>query len=114
MSQVAANGDQPAIVNLSQQQFEVLEHSQPSQSSQEAPAKKTRNEASQDSGSGEGGGEPVKKIFADGENCKSTWKEASADFNETDTCLQIMGKPVMEKWETPFMHKLATIAASKG
>ena len=53
-------------------------------------------------------------IFSEGENCKPDWKDAKANFSEADAHLEIMGKPVMERWETPFMHKLASIAASKG
>jgi len=53
-------------------------------------------------------------IYSKGEDLKSEWKDASADFTAGDEHLEIKGKPVMEKWETPFMHSLAMVAASKG
>ncbi len=62
----------------------------------------------------ENGNVVEQRIFQSGEDCKTKWTQANAQFTETDSHLEIMGKPVMERWETPYMHKLGSIAASNG
>ena len=53
-------------------------------------------------------------IFEESENCKPEWTNAKAEYDDSDDHLVIMGKPVMERWETPYMHALADIVGKKG
>ena len=58
-----------------------------------------------------------KGIYSEREDCKQSWSETKTDFSikvgDNDK-LQIAGKPVMERWETPYMHLLARAASCQG
>ena len=54
------------------------------------------------------------KIFKKGENYKQDWNKAEPTFTDGNEHLMIFGKPVMERWETPLMYKLAEIVTSRG
>lgn len=43
----------------------------------------------------------------------SHWKEAPAMIDPDGTTLRVLGHPVMESWEEPYMRKLADIAVSR-
>ena len=50
-------------------------------------------------------------VYQKGEDFKNVWDKALT--KRTDTHLEIMGKPVMERWETPYMHGKSYFAGLK-
>ena len=47
-------------------------------------------------------------------NNKSSWDQADPSYTNDESTLTILGKPVMESWEKPYMQKLASIATANG
>ena len=56
----------------------------------------------------------MNKILVPGENTIADWDKSPASFTGGLKRLDIKGKPVMQSWETPFMHALATNASKNG
>ncbi|MFO7570239.1 MAG: class I SAM-dependent methyltransferase [Smithellaceae bacterium] len=44
----------------------------------------------------------------------SQWRDSSAHYDPSGSLLKILGHPVMESWEEPYMKSLARIATSGG
>lgn len=42
------------------------------------------------------------------------WRDAAAVFSDRKGSMEIMGNPVMEDWQVPYMKELASIATSNG
>ncbi|MBP0019669.1 MAG: class I SAM-dependent methyltransferase [Cyanobacteria bacterium SBLK] len=55
--------------------------------------------------------QPINGYIPKGDS-KADWNNASAEYSEEDEKLTILGHPVMERWETPYMKELAAIATS--
>ena len=47
-------------------------------------------------------------------NDPTEWRDSPAHFSADGSTLNILGHPVMESWEEPYMEKLAKIATSNG
>lgn len=54
------------------------------------------------------------KVHVPKVGARQEWRDAAAVFSPEQKTVEIMGNPVMENWQVPYMRELATIAASNG